>query len=165
MDARTHVSGVLITHGPDRDLEAALAALAAQVREVVVVQNLPGHVVPLPDGARTVINDRPVGFSTNANRGIRATTTPFVALVNPDAIAAGDTIQRLLDHMETHPRCGIAGPQLTYPDGSWQASRRRFPTVMGTLVRRTPLRLVLKPERFSRAHYLLDEELPTEPVQ
>ena len=165
MDARTHVSGVLITHGPDPDLERSLAALAAQVREVVVVQNLRGHDVPLPNGARLIVNDRPAGFSTNANRGIRATSTPFVAIVNPDAVATTDTIQRLLDHMEAHPRCGVAGPQLSYPDGSWQASRRRFPTVMGTLVRRTPLRLILKPERFSRSHYLLDEERPTEPVR
>ena len=42
---------------------------------------------------------------------------------------------------DAHPRCGIAGPLLLWPDGSWQPSRRRFPTVRGTLVRRTPLRL------------------------
>ena len=34
----------------------------------------------------------------------------------------------------------------------------------GTLVRRTPLRRVLHPERTQRRHYLLDEQ-PTEPVE
>ena len=42
------------------------------------------------------------------------------------------------------------------PDGTWQPSRRRFPTVGGTLVRRTPLRL-LPPLEHQRAHYHLDE--------
>jgi GT2 family glycosyltransferase len=50
------------------------------------------------------------------------------------------------------------------PDGSWQASRRRFPTVPGTIVRRTPLRRVLKPSERQRGHYLLDER-PIEPVE
>lgn len=164
MDAREDVSAVVITHGPDPDMAACLTALTEQVRELVVVQNLRGHDIPLPDGARLIVNDRPAGFSTNANRGIQATHTPFVAIVNPDAVASPDALRILLDHMRAHPRCGIAGPQLIYPDGRWQSSRRRFPTVWGTMVRRTPLRLMLKPERFSRSHYLLDER-PTEPLE
>jgi len=52
---------------------------------------------------------------------------------------------------------------MQYPDGRWQPSRRSFPTVRGTLVRRTPLRRWLHPEQRQRRHYLLDER-PTEPV-
>jgi GT2 family glycosyltransferase len=57
---------------------------------------------------------------------------------------------------------GIAGPELRKPDGSWNPSRRRFPTVSGTVVRRTPLRRWLGGSQ--RAHYGLDEQ-PAEPVQ
>ena len=70
----------------------------------------------------------------------------------------------LHDFMEARPRCGIAGPRLANPDGSLQPSRRRFPTVGGTVVRRTPLRSAFPPLRRQRGHYLLDEQ-PTEPVQ
>jgi len=66
--------------------------------------------------------------------------------------------------MEARPRCGIAGPQLLYPGGEWQPSRRRFPTVLGTLVRRTPLRWLFDPKRAQRRHYLLDER-PAEPME
>ena len=62
-----------------------------------------------------------------------------------------------------HPRAGIAGPQIRWPDGTWQPSRRRFPTVGGTIVRRTPLRSLRGPYS-QRDHYHLDER-PTEPVQ
>jgi GT2 family glycosyltransferase len=50
---------------------------------------------------------------------------------------------------------------MVFPDGSWQPSRRRFPTVLGTIVRRTPLRRVIRQKR----HLHLDEEPPTAPVQ
>jgi GT2 family glycosyltransferase len=53
---------------------------------------------------------------------------------------------------------------MLYSDGTWQASRRRFPTVGGTLVRRTPLRWLFPPLRWQRRHYLLDER-PGEPVE
>ena len=52
---------------------------------------------------------------------------------------------------------------MLYSDGTWQASRRAFPTVGATLVRRTPLRLLFPPLRWQRRHYLLDER-PDEPV-
>ncbi len=53
---------------------------------------------------------------------------------------------------------------MLWPDGTWQPSRRRFPTVSGTLVRRTPLRKLYPPYEHQRDHYLLDER-PAEPVQ
>jgi hypothetical protein len=53
---------------------------------------------------------------------------------------------------------------MLYSDGTWQASRRSFPTVGATLVRRTPLRLLFPPLRWQRRHYLLDER-PDEPAR
>ena len=159
----TNIAGIVITHGPDPDLRDCLASISTQVDELVVIANLPGLDLLPPPAARLVENPEPLGFAANANRGIAATTAPYVVIVNPDAVARPDAVSILARHAEANPRCGVAGPQLVYPDGRWQASRRRFPTVWGTLVRRTPLRLVLRPERFSRSHYLLDER-PEEPV-
>ena len=159
----TGVAAVVVTHGADPDLPATIAAIAPQVDELVVVANLPGTTPPLPEGTVLIENDRPAGFATNVNRGVAATTTPYVAVVNPDAVAEPDAVRTLLDFAQAHPRCGIAGPQLRFPDGRWQASRRRFPTVWGTFVRRTPLRLFLKPLERQSSHYLFDEQ-PTEPT-
>jgi N-acetylglucosaminyl-diphospho-decaprenol L-rhamnosyltransferase len=157
------VSAVVVTHGPTGDLAACLDALAPQVDELVVVANLPLDV-ELPANGRLVENERPIGFGANANRGVAAAGGELVVIANPDAVAAPDAVAVLRSFAEAHPRCGIAGPQLRYPDGSWQPSRRRFPTVLGTLVRRTPLRYAFPPFERQRDHYLLDER-PTEPVQ
>jgi N-acetylglucosaminyl-diphospho-decaprenol L-rhamnosyltransferase len=156
------VSGVVVTHGPHPDLGQCLAALSPQVEDLVVVANLP-LVLGLPSNARLVENERPSGFGANVNRGVAETRGEFVVIANPDTDPQSDAVAILLDFAATRPRCGIAGPELRYPDGRWQPSRRRFPTVRGTLVRRTPLRYVARPFERQRDHYLLDER-PAAPV-
>jgi N-acetylglucosaminyl-diphospho-decaprenol L-rhamnosyltransferase len=156
------VSAVVVTHEPNADLEHCLAALAPQVRELVVVANLPLEL-DLPSNATLLENDRPSGFSANVNRGVAETSGEFVVIANPDTDPAPDTVRILRDFAEGKPRCGIAGPQLRYSDGRRQPSRRSFPTIRGTLVRRTPLRRVLHPQRRQRSHYLLDER-PDQPA-
>ncbi len=156
------VSAVVVTHGPAPRLERGLAALAEQVDELVVIANVPLSA-PLPAAARVVENEQPVGFAANANRGVELTSGEFVVLANPDTEAEPGAVERLRSFAAAHERCGIAGPRLRYPDGRWQPSRRRFPTVAGTLVRRTPLRYPFRPFERQRDHYLLDER-PTEPV-
>jgi N-acetylglucosaminyl-diphospho-decaprenol L-rhamnosyltransferase len=153
------VAGVVVVHEPIPELGRCLAALRPQVDELVVVANLRGTTA---DSARVIQNERPVGFAANANRGIGETSAPFVALCNPDTEAAPDAIRILREFAEEHPRAGIVGPELRHGDGTLNPSRRRFPTVGGTIVRRTPLRRVLGDTQ--RAHYGLDEH-PTEPVQ
>jgi GT2 family glycosyltransferase len=115
------------------------------------------------EGERVLRNERPLTFAANVNQGVAATSGELVLVANPDTLPAADAVPQLRAFLEAHPRAGIAGPQLRWPDGSWQPSRRRFPTVGGTLVRRTPLRL-LRGAYAQRDHYLLDER-PEAPVQ
>jgi GT2 family glycosyltransferase len=156
------VSAVVVAHGPHPDLPRCVAALSPQVDELLVVANLPLEL-ELPPGARLVENERPRGFGANVNRGVRETSGDFVVIANPDTEPAPDAVALLHEFAAAMRRCGIAGPQLRYPDGRWQPSRRRFPTVRGTLVRRTPVRYLARPFERQRDHYLLDEQ-PTEPV-
>jgi GT2 family glycosyltransferase len=158
------VSAVVISHGHAEELEQSLPALAPQVDELLVIANIPGSVPrQLPVEARVLENDRPLSFAANANLGASRTEHELVLIVNPDAVPEPDAVAILRDFMATHPRAGAAGPKMLYSDGTWQASRRSFPTVGSTLVRRTPLRLVFPPLRWQRRHYLLDER-PDEPA-
>ena len=160
----TRVSAVVVSHGHARELERSLPSLQPEVDEIVVVANLPGSVGRVPDGVRVIANERPRTLSANVNLGIAATTGDLVLFANPDAIPEPGAVATLAAFMSERLVCGIAGPRMVWPDGSWQPSRRRFPTVTGTIVRRTPLRLLFPPLERQRAHYLLDER-PDEPVQ
>jgi GT2 family glycosyltransferase len=158
------IDAIVVSHGHHPDLERCLASLAPQVSQLLLIANLPLGLLRLPDNARVVDNERPQSFAANANLGVTLSDAEFVVVANPDTEAAPDAVGLLVDFAESHPLCGIAGPQLLYPDGRWQPSRRRFPTVTGTLVRRTPLRYLARPFIRQRDHYLLDER-PTQPVQ
>jgi GT2 family glycosyltransferase len=159
------VSAVVVSHGHARELERLLPVLAPQVDELVVVANVRGSAPErVPEGVRVVENERPLSFAANANVGAAATSGDYVVVANPDAIPEPDAVRLLREFMDGHPCAGVAGPQMRYGDGSWQASRRSFPTISATLVRRTPLRLLFPPLRHQRRHYLLDER-PTEPVE
>jgi len=161
------VSGIFVVTGAGEAemLRESLPPLHEQVDELVVVAN--GHgsrPSDLPPGVNIVENDAPLGFSANVNRGIGATSGEYVIISNPDAIPEPGCVAALVEFADAHPRCGIAGPKMLNPDGTLQASRRRFPTISGTIVRRTPLRSLFPPLRWQKRHYLLDA--PTdEPLQ
>jgi N-acetylglucosaminyl-diphospho-decaprenol L-rhamnosyltransferase len=152
------VSAVVVSHGSAAEVAESLPALEPQVDELVVIANIPGSV---PDGVDAIANERPLGFAANANLGIGRTTGEAVAVANADTVAEPGAVAALRDFMAAHPRCGVAGPRMLYPDGTPQPSRRRFPTVGGTIVRRTPLRRLIG----QRRHLHLDEPAPARPVE
>ncbi len=158
------VSAVVVSHGHAAELTRSLPGLVPQVDETLVIANAPGSVNAVPDGVRVIENPRPLTLSANINVGVAATSGEYVLAANPDAIPEPKAVAALVSFADGHTRCGIAGPQMRWPDGTWQPSRRRFPTVRGTIVRRTPLRRVRPPYEMQRAHYELDER-PDEPVQ
>jgi N-acetylglucosaminyl-diphospho-decaprenol L-rhamnosyltransferase len=158
------VSAVVVSHGHAEELDRSLPALIPQVDETVVIANLPGSVADVPAEVRVLENPRSLSLAANVNLGTAATSGEYVLNVNPDAIVEPGAVTALARFADAHARCGIAGPQMRWPDGSWQPSRRRFPTVRGTIVRRTPLRRLRPPYETQREHYELDER-PTEPVQ
>ena len=158
------VSAVVISHGHREELARSLPALFPQVDEAVVIANFPGSEPADPLGARVIEQAAPLSFAANVNAGAAVTTGELILVANPDTVASAGSVSTLRDFVAAQPRCGAAGPQMLDPDGRWQPSRRRFPTVGGTLVRRTPLRRVFPPLARQRDHYHLDER-PDEPVQ
>ena len=152
------VSGIMVVtgHAEAEHARRSLPALQPQVGELVVIANGPEDLGELPGDARVLRNERMLGFSANINQGVAATSGEYVVVSNPDAAPEPDAVGHLVAFADAHPRCGVAGPRMVNPDGTLQTSRRRFPTVAGTIVRRTPLRLLFPPLRWQRAHYMLD---------
>jgi len=152
------VSAIVVSHWNAAELRESLPALEPQVDELLVIANVKGSV---PAGVEALANDRPLGYAANINLGLTRTSGEAVLVSNPDAVPEPGAVAALRKFMEAHPHCGVAGPRMVFPDGSPQPSRRRFPTVGGTIVRRTPLRKVVH----QRRHYHLDEPDPDGPVQ
>jgi N-acetylglucosaminyl-diphospho-decaprenol L-rhamnosyltransferase len=75
-----------------------------------------------------IIEQENRGFGGGNNAGMRAASSDYVLLLNPDAWFLDDGFDRLASFAEAHSEAGIVGPKLLHPDGSLQRSVRGFPT-------------------------------------
>jgi hypothetical protein len=96
------------------------------------------------------------GFTAAINQGIAASDSRYVLLLNPDTEVIGDAVGTMLAYMESNPDVGLLGPQLLYPDGSIQPSRRRFPTLATALVESTIIQGFFTKSRTLRRYYMAD---------
>jgi hypothetical protein len=132
---------IIIVSWRTRDLlRGCLRSLVGQpeVAEIVVVDNASAdgtaemlrHEFP---SVRLIGNNKNVGFAAGNNQAIRATSAPFILLLNPDTEAcppqAGEpgALRVLLDVFAEDARVGAVAAQLVLPDGSIQLSCRGFP--------------------------------------
>jgi N-acetylglucosaminyl-diphospho-decaprenol L-rhamnosyltransferase len=160
------VVACVVSHDQRELLGACLEALRLDGVPAVVLENVPdgSAAFAVSRGARAGRAARPASFARNQNALARATRSRYILMLNPDCLVQPGAVPRLVTFADAHPRAGVIGPRLLDPDGTLQRSRRRFPTVAGTLVRRTPLRLARSDiEAAQPGHYLAD--LPDEPVQ
>jgi N-acetylglucosaminyl-diphospho-decaprenol L-rhamnosyltransferase len=125
------VSVVVVTYNALPWLEACLASVAEH--EIVVVDH--GST----DGTVDLVRERfphvrvfereNRGLAAGWNAGIAATSGRYVLLLNSDAWAAGDAVERLARFADEYPRASVVAPRLSNPDGSLQRSVRGFPTL------------------------------------
>ncbi len=112
---------------------ACLESLAGTEAEIVVLDNASedGSADAVrerfPD-VRVVAQEFRAGFAANHNTVIRATTGPYVYVLNEDTTADDWRFERLVAYLDAHPRVAALGPKLVYPDGRRQDSAWRFPT-------------------------------------
>jgi N-acetylglucosaminyl-diphospho-decaprenol L-rhamnosyltransferase len=69
------------------------------------------------------------GLAAGWNAGLAATSARYVLLLNSDAWAVGDAVERLARFADGHPHTAVVAPRLSNPDGSLQRSVRGFPTL------------------------------------
>ncbi len=111
------VAAVIPTLGKSPYLEACLKALRAQGEPIeIVVVDQGEQSVELPAGLadRILRPGRNLGFAAGTNLGIAATSAPYLATVNDDAIVQPDWLAALLEVLEGDPKLAAAqGANLT----------------------------------------------------
>lgn len=109
----------------DRALEGVREAFDAGELRVIVVDNASSdgsaeHVRRIHPWVQVVDSPGNVGFGRGCNLGVRHATTPYVLLLNPDAVLDRAGLEVLVRFMDDHPDCGAVGPAIKYPDGTLQ---------------------------------------------
>ncbi|MHB0989223.1 MAG: glycosyltransferase [Bellilinea sp.] len=116
----------------------ALNDVKACLQSVLVNTAPPYHIILVDDGSNEetknylidfqqgnpslvslIRSEQPTGYTFAANRGLKASTAPFVILLNSDTIATPQWVVRLVACMKHQPRIGIVGPLSN--TASWQS--------------------------------------------
>jgi N-acetylglucosaminyl-diphospho-decaprenol L-rhamnosyltransferase len=124
------VSVVVVTYNALPLLERSLESV--QGHETIVVDHgstdgTVGFVHERFPDAR-VIEQENLGFGAGNNTGMRAASGDYFLLLNADAWARGDAVERLVEFAEANLEAAVVGPKLLNPDGSLQRSVRGFPS-------------------------------------
>ncbi|MBN1640796.1 MAG: glycosyltransferase family 2 protein [Anaerolineae bacterium] len=106
---------------------------------------------------RLYASETNLGYAGGNNLGIRESRGRCLLVLNPDAELVGDCLETLCAYLASHPEVGVVGPQLRYPDGSIQSSRRRFPTLRTALVDSTFLEKWFPRHPALRRYKVLDQ--------
>ena len=101
------------------------------------------------------------GFGTAANQGIRATSSPYVFALNPDAEISAGTLSGFVKLAEDRPKAGAIGPLVRESDGSIYPSARKVPSI-GEAVGHAFLHPFAPDNRFSRAYTMADWDRTSE---
>jgi N-acetylglucosaminyl-diphospho-decaprenol L-rhamnosyltransferase len=128
----SRVAAVIVTYHSADVVGAAVTSCLAAGCEVVVIDNASddgtADVMRQYPAALFIQNPSNAGFAAAVNQGFRASTAPFVLLLNPDAV-----LESGLDHLVAaceKPGTGAATGRLCDPSGQLQRGFgvRRFPT-------------------------------------
>lgn len=83
---------------------------------------------------RLYASDENLGYTGGNNLGLKESLGRYALLLNPDTEVINGALDQMVTYLEEHADVGVVGPQLLYPDGRIQSSRRRFPSLATALV-------------------------------
>lgn len=127
------ISVVIVNHNAGAVLAECVRLVAAQAREVVVVDNgsEPGSTekilgkLVLNGSCKLLRVPRNLGFAAGCNLGIAATSEKVVLLLNPDCLVQSGSVGHLYEVLESDPGIGMVGGFLQNLDQTEQRGARR----------------------------------------
>ena len=125
------VSVVVVTYNALPWIERCLESVRGHETIVVDHGSIDGTVelVQRRFSEARLIQQENKGLGGGSNAGMRVASGDYFLLLNSDAWALEDGVERLAAFADEHPEAAVAGPRLLNPDGTLQPSVRWFPSV------------------------------------
>ncbi|MNW42495.1 N-acetylglucosaminyl-diphospho-decaprenol L-rhamnosyltransferase [compost metagenome] len=132
------VSILILNYNTQRlTLDCLASVYASQTRfsyEVIVIDNhsSDGSVDAIRaqfPAVTLIANEENTGFAKANNQGMDVASGRYILLLNSDTLMQLDTLETMVDLMDSRPELGAAGCKVILPDGSLdKACKRGFPT-------------------------------------
>jgi GT2 family glycosyltransferase len=112
--------------------------------EVIVIDNAstdgsPEQVAGRFPQVHLARNSENLGFAGGNNRALEMAHGRYRLLLNSDTLVLDDALEILLEEMDSHPKTGIMGCRLHFPEGHLQRSFGGFPNLFTELLDQTML--------------------------
>ena len=124
------------------------------------IANLFGH----NKRVRLVTSLRNLGFAGGCNLGYKHAAGEYILLLNPDTEVRAGTLDGLAHYLDTNADAGIVGPKILNPNGTTQASVRRFPGLWSSMAVFSGLHRFLSPSRYLMTDFDYDKEASVDQV-
>ena len=101
---------------------------------------------------KLIANNDNRGYAAAVNQSVAASSTEFVIVSNADVVFLENSVQSLLECIESDPGIAVCGPQQVYPDGKLEYSYGLLPGLklgLKNLFFISPVENALKRRRFS----------------
>jgi GT2 family glycosyltransferase len=88
-----------------------------------------------PGKVKGIFFNENTGTTFSRNAALKQATGEYILILDSDAYVNESAVNVLVQHLIDNPKCGLAVPKLTYPDGRFQLSVDQFPTLIRKLQR------------------------------
>jgi hypothetical protein len=141
-----------------RCLNSISSCLKSREFEVIVVDNASedGSVEMMKrefPQVKLIENQENVGFGRASNQGIKIAQGKYLFILNPDTLVGPNTLENIIDFMDSNPKVGIGGCYVYYPDGRPQSSFYKFPTLLSYFSRMLSIFRILPINRLTQKFF------------
>lgn len=127
------ISAIVVNYNAGPLLTQCVQAALLQTKQVIVIDNASSDSSLTELVARFAADshlqivslESNAGFAAGCNIGFGTSTQPYVLFLNPDCILQENSLQRMVQVLESDSHIGMVGGYLTNPDGSEQGGGRR----------------------------------------
>lgn len=144
MNDKIDLSLIIVTFNSLPSLEKSLLSLQQsqhQHFELIVVDNNSTDnslqtVSNLFPNAIFIKNEENVGFAKACNQGAKNANGDILLFYNPDLEIDSTSLQAVVDFIQSTPDAGAVSGRMRFPDGTFQATCRKFPDMTNIFLSR-----------------------------
>jgi glycosyltransferase involved in cell wall biosynthesis len=147
--ARTDISVVILCFNSARCINRCISSVTKALKELDLSYDIWIVDNGSTDNSRELIRKQQeldpaihlIKLETNGgttmprNLALRKCRGISILVLDSDAYVTSSAVRVLLDELLATPEIGLVAPRLTFPDGRWQLSVDRFPTILRKIER------------------------------